>query len=265
MKSRQPAFATNASSSSAKRRAAEVMRSYKSAGEADCVVAYSGGKDSAAVLMFATTLFKLRPVALLVDNGFIPDEVKDAARGFCDRIEVALKIATFDLAPFAADSLHSTRPSLPCQRCIRTVFREAAKLCQELDTKLIITGHRFPPLSFKVDEFTGATEPSGCVSVAPLLAIKLPEKEQLDMVRAAGWRDLNIVGNTSNCQLIGYAEERFFGAYNYNPHIYEVSKEIRAGFYSRAHGVEKVTRPVLSQAHQAAVSDRLRLAQREPH
>jgi len=241
------------------------MRSYKSAGEADCVVAYSGGKDSAAVLMFATTLFKLRPVALLVDNGFIPDEVKDAARGFCDRIEVALKIATFDLAPFAADSLHSTRPSLPCQRCIRTVFREAAKLCQELDTKLIITGHRFPPLSFKVDEFTGATEPSGCVSVAPLLAIKLPEKEQLDMVRAAGWRDLNIVGNTSNCQLIGYAEERFFGAYNYNPHIYEVSKEIRAGFYSRAHGVEKVTRPVLSQAHQAAVSDRLRLAQREPH
>jgi hypothetical protein len=85
--------------------------------------------------------------------------------------------------------------------------------------------------------------------VSPLLALAEPEALQMNRIRRAGWQEIKIAGNTSNCQLIGYVESRFFDRSGYSPHIYEVSREIRAGFYDREYGIRKVERPKLTKEH----------------
>ncbi|MGB6531435.1 MAG: hypothetical protein WBF33_25285 [Candidatus Nitrosopolaris sp.] len=40
-------------------------------------ISTTGGKDSAAVLLTAVERYNLHPLAVLVDNGFIPSEVEE--------------------------------------------------------------------------------------------------------------------------------------------------------------------------------------------
>jgi hypothetical protein len=139
------------------------------------------------------------------------------------------------------------------------VFSVIAADCQVMNINLVIAGYRFPPLQFPLSVCTNRQEHSGIVCVAPLLALRLPETEQLRLLEEAGWRATRIAGNTSNCQLIGYVEEVIIDRIGYSPHIYEVSKEIRAGFYSRAEGMRKLERPNLSEQHRRDVIQKLNL------
>lgn len=238
--------------------ARERIREKRGGSDYDCVVAFSGGKDSAAALMLAQQEFGLRPIAVLVDNGFIPHEVKASAKAFCKRAGAPLLIREIDIAPAARSSLRNGVKTVPCTSCMRGIFGRIVEDCRALGTRLVIGGHRFPPLAFSVQGFTRdqADEDIMCVSV--LLACRIPESEQLAMIHSAGWRRPQIAGNTSNCRLIGYVEREFYLRNGYNLHVYEVSKEIRAGFYSRQEGFEKLGCPTLTDDHRLFVEDRLR-------
>jgi hypothetical protein len=226
-------------------------------GNPDCVLAYSGGKDSAAALMVAVDEYGLRPLAVLADNGFIPAEVVEASTHFCAQFGVSLVARTFPLARIAAAGLRHRRPAIPCRSCMRSVFALIADEARARGTRLVIAGYRFPPLAFPVSAFTRRREDEDVVCVAPLLAAGTPEAEQLGRLEQAGWRRMRIAGNTSNCRLIGYVEEVFYDRVGYNPHVFEVSSEIRAGFYSREAGMRKLERPALTPAHRAEVVAKL--------
>lgn len=228
-------------------------------GNPNCIVAYSGGKDSAAVLLTAIERYNLRPLAFLVDNGFIPPEVQKASQEFCDRLGVPLAIRTLELSKSAAADLQQQNPKMPCHSCIRGVFTLIAKECKERNLHLVVGGYRFPPLEFSLNMATGIPEHSNIVCVSPLLALRNSEEEQLEKIKRAGWHKINIAGNTSNCKLIGYIEEVLFDKIGYNPHIYEVSKEIRAGFYTREIGMKKISKPKLTHQHREDVELKLGL------
>jgi PP-loop superfamily ATP-utilizing enzyme len=236
-----------------------IISEYAKSTGPNCIIAYSGGKDSAAALLIAIEKYKLHPIAILVDNGFIPEEVQEASKDFCAQFGVPLKIRTIEIAESASKSIKGKSQTVPCQSCIRHIFRKMAEACEEYKVRLVIGGHRFPPLSFPLSVCTGHAEHVHFVCASPLLAQRMKESDQIDKIRAAGWKSIDIAGNTSNCRLIGYFEETFYDRFGYNPHIYEVSKEIRAGFYSREQGMHKVEKPILSRTHREEVISKLNL------
>ena len=239
------------------RRLLDVVQSCRGEGTPDAVVAYSGGKDSALTLLLAVKELHLRPIAVLVDNGFIPDEVKDNARTFCARFGVELVIETIDIRQVARESLASSSGKIPCTSCIGGVFAAMAKTCRTYGVRLILSGHRFPPLAYPVSGFTKRDADNGFFCASPLLARGLSEAEQMQWIRDAGWQPTAMAGNTSNCKLIGVVEQHLYDVQGFNPHIYEVSKEIRAGFYDRRTGFGKVDRPEISAEHLQWVRERM--------
>lgn len=240
------------------RKLLDVVAACRGTGTPDCVLAFSGGKDSALTLLLAVKELDLHPIAVLVDNGFIPDEVKDNASAFCARFGVSLVIEKIDIRSIARESLQSASGRIPCSSCISGVFAAMAKTCRALNLRLILSGHRFPPLAYPVSGFTKRETDNGFICASPLLARKLTEAEQMQWIRDAGWKPVSMAGNTSNCKLIGVVEQHLYDVQGFNPHIYEVSKEIRAGFYDRKVGFEKVDRPEITPEHQQWVLDRLR-------
>ncbi len=58
----------------------------------DCVVGISGGKDSLYTLYLAVKKFKLRPLAVCIDNGFLTDEAKQIIIKACKKLDVDLVI-----------------------------------------------------------------------------------------------------------------------------------------------------------------------------
>ncbi|GAB3628696.1 adenine nucleotide alpha hydrolase [Pandoraea terrae] len=235
----------------------EVVSTYRGAGTPDSVLAFSGGKDSALALWLAVNELKLKPVAVLVDNGFIPDAVKENGRALCARFGVDLVIETIDIRRAARESLQSTDGKIPCTSCIGGVFAAMAKTCRARNLRLILSGHRFPPLAYPVSAFTKRNEDNAFMCASPLLSRRMSESEQLALIRAAGWHSVAIAGNTSNCKLIGVVEQHLYDVYGYNPHIFEVSKEIRAGFYDRRVGFRKVERPRIAPEHLHWVQSRM--------
>lgn len=241
-----------------------LVEQYRGKDKPDCVVAYSGGKDSAAALLTAIEQYGLRPIAVLVDNGFIPTIVQDSARNFCSHLNVPLLIKTITLTDATANAIKNGFKSIPCQSCIHNIFTQIAHVCEEYKLNLVIGGHRFPPLFFNLSNVTNCPEHNNIIGLSPLLSLGMAEAEQLEKIKQAGWTKFSIAGNTSNCQLIGVIEEMYYDRFGYNLHIYEVSKEIRAGFYSREQGMKKIARPIVTDKHREYVLSKVGL-DREEH
>jgi predicted PP-loop superfamily ATPase len=235
----------------------ETVQAYRTNGTPDSVLAFSGGKDSALALLLAVKELNLKPLAILVDNGFIPEEVQVNGRKFCEGLGVQLVVEKIDIRHVARSSLQSTSGEIPCTSCIGGIFAKMARACRDHQLRLIIGGHRFPPLTYPVSAFTKRAEDQQFACVSPLLARRLPEAQQLELIEAAGWKKVSIAGNTSNCKLIGVVEEHLYDVHGYNPHLFEVSKEIRAGFYGREDGYGKVDRPRITAEHRDWVQQRL--------
>lgn len=241
----------------APQRILELTRTHRKDSTPDSVLAFSGGKDSALAALLAVRELKLKPLAVLVDNGFIPDEVKQNGAAFCASLGIDMVVEKIDIREAARASLETTSGKIPCTSCIRGVFAAMARACREHDLRLIIGGHRFPPLAYPVSAYTKQDADGQYVCISPLLARRLSEPQQLAMLDQAGWRPVEIAGNTSNCKLIGVVEEHLYDVHDYNPHLFEVSKEIRAGFYGRDEGYRKVERPKIDPEHRKWVEDRL--------
>lgn len=56
----------------------------------DCIVGISGGKDSLYTLYLAVRKFKLKPLAVCIDNGFLTDEAKNIITYACKKLDVDL-------------------------------------------------------------------------------------------------------------------------------------------------------------------------------
>jgi hypothetical protein len=72
----------------------EVLSSRPRAGEYDCVVPISGGKDSTFILRYVVKELGLRPLAVSYDSGFQTAIARENVRTACTRLSVPLVVAT---------------------------------------------------------------------------------------------------------------------------------------------------------------------------
>ena len=64
---------TAANQAKLKEEMAAIINQHKGQGEYDCIVAFSGGKDSSYILMMLTQEYGLKCLAITIDNGFISE------------------------------------------------------------------------------------------------------------------------------------------------------------------------------------------------
>lgn len=107
----------------------------------DAVVAFSGGKDSTVSLYLARKKFNLDVVAVLVDNGFIPEAVIKNGRSFCKKMGVRLVILDINFAPYVKIMMDEDfKNGYPCYKCTEMFHEEIQKYCVSNRINRIILG-----------------------------------------------------------------------------------------------------------------------------
>jgi len=117
----------------------------------DCLVCYSGGKDSTYTLIQAKEKYGLNPLAFTLDNGFISQKAKENIEMMCDSLGVDLitvkpkskqmnrVFKTVLTQRVFAENVMS-RLSAACHACITFVNYKAIQIALEKDIKIIISG-----------------------------------------------------------------------------------------------------------------------------
>ena len=106
--------------------------------EHDCVVLYSGGKDSTYMLYQLRDL-GVKPLVFFLDNGFISEEAKANIHRVVDLVGVDLVVGTTPhMNEIFVDSIN--RFANVCNGCFKTIYTLAANLANERGIRYIFTG-----------------------------------------------------------------------------------------------------------------------------
>jgi amino acid adenylation domain-containing protein len=115
---------------------AESARSNSS--EYDCLMLFSGGKDSSYALCRLVEM-GVSVYAFTLDNGFISDSAKENIRKVSEQLGVPVEFATTPaMNDIFRDSL--MRFSNVCQGCFKTIYTLSMKRAHELRIPIIVTG-----------------------------------------------------------------------------------------------------------------------------
>lgn len=107
-------------------------------GEYDCLVLYSGGKDS-TFMLYKISELGLKPLAFTLDNGFLSEEAKANIRRVVQSLGVDHVFgSTPHMNDIFVDSLKQF--SNVCNGCFKTIYTLATNLAHEKRIRYIVTG-----------------------------------------------------------------------------------------------------------------------------
>jgi hypothetical protein len=117
-------------------------------GNYDCIVPLSGGRDSSYVLAYVVDELKMRPLALSVDNGFMPDETRQNIANTVrilgvDHIYVSQRATMGTFTQTLRAWKHRPDPAMIaflCNGCHGSIKGAIMKAARENDVHLIIGG-----------------------------------------------------------------------------------------------------------------------------
>ena len=160
------------------------------------IVAFSGGNDSAACLIYLVKSIGVECIAVMMDNGFIPDAVRQRAIDLCRQLGVKLSIESFALVDMLPNGFCD-----PCSYCIPVILESLALKARNCRSIAIATGHLYPP-SFEILR-AGTTR---IIKTAPLYIDDIHEKKRGGLLKNTAWDEEIFFGPSSNCTLMGYLE-----------------------------------------------------------
>jgi PP-loop superfamily ATP-utilizing enzyme len=205
----------------------------------DAVVGFSGGKDSAVSLITARRQFNLEVTAVLVQNGFIPQQVVENGRKLCNMLDVELVVLEIDFAPHVKDMMDNNfKTGYPCYKCGDMFHREIQNYCVQNRINRIIMGrnwwHWIEPevrsTRWLTDEATGMK-----LQLFSLpFVLQLTEKDVYRILDEIGWSTVKIHGNSTNCILPGLVEYQVHQNLGYHPELHLLSREVITGFLDKA-------------------------------
>ena len=105
----------------------------------DCIMLYSGGKDSTYALCRLVKDFSLRVLVFSFDNGYISEQAKQNIRNVCSSLNVDLVFETSQgMNDIFRESL--SRFSNVCNGCFKTIYTMALNLALKYGVKMLVTG-----------------------------------------------------------------------------------------------------------------------------
>jgi non-ribosomal peptide synthase protein (TIGR01720 family) len=108
-------------------------------GKYDCMVLYSGGKDSTYMLYQLVKELGMTPLVFSHDNGYISEEAKDNIRRVTDDLNVDLVFGqTPQMNAIFVDSLR--RHSNVCDGCFKVIYTLSINMAREKGIHTIFTG-----------------------------------------------------------------------------------------------------------------------------
>ncbi|MDD2390799.1 MAG: hypothetical protein PHP23_13825 [Desulfobacterales bacterium] len=245
----------------------------------DCVVSLSGGKDSLGILHIAKNVLHLNPVAVFIDNGFIPEQLFKNAFNAADAMGVELQIVKDDdFAKVFRKILLTKKPFYYCRICHAMIDRHVRETARKNDLRLILGGFTKGQNYLRMRELYGIFKDTDRVtieemageydyikemfpnlavyfhrkykeiaSISPFWYIKWSEDELIDFlaehygfsIPTKSWPD-----RSSNClfnYVAQYMAEKKFG---YSQHEVELSTLIRNGEITRERAIEILNTPI---------------------
>lgn len=108
-------------------------------GKYDCIVLYSGGKDSSYMLYQLVKTFGATPLVFSIDNGYISEEAKQNIRHVTEDLGVDLIFgSTPHMNAVFVDSL--MRHDNVCDGCFKVIYTLSINLARQKGIKYIFTG-----------------------------------------------------------------------------------------------------------------------------
>ena len=204
----------------------------------DAVVAFSGGKDSAAALYLARKKFGLNVVAVLVANGFIPEPVINKGRSFCESLGVELVVLNIDLAPYVKEMMDQDfKNGYPCYKCGTMFHKEIQEYCVQNRINRVILGRNWwrwlEPEVRSVRWVTDEESGMRLQFFSLPFALQVTEQSVLKMLDEIGWSPVKIHGNSTNCLIPGLVEYQIYKRLGYHPELNLLSREVIAGFLDK--------------------------------
>lgn len=211
----------------------------------DAVVAFSGGKDSTVSLLLARKKFGLNVVAVLVDNGFIPESVIENGRAFCNRMGTELVIVRIAFAQHLKDMMDDDfRSSYPCYKCTEMFHEELRKYCVRNRVNRVILGRNWWRwLEPEVRCVRWVRDKDSGLNIQFLslpFALQLDENSVRSMLKEVGWSPVKIHGNSTNCLIPGLVEYTLYKRLGYHPELNLLSREVIAGYLEKERAKEEL-------------------------
>lgn len=203
----------------------------------DAVVAFSGGKDSTVSLYLARKKFNLDVVAVLVDNGFIPEKVIENGRSFCKKMGVRLVILDINFAPYVKIMMDEDfKNGYPCYKCTEMFHEEIQKYCVSNRINRIILGRNWWRWLEPVRSVRWLKDEKSGLNIQFLslpFALQLTENSVKTMLEKEGWSPVKIHGNSTNCLIPGLVEYTLYKRLGYHPELNLLSREVITGYLDR--------------------------------
>jgi len=262
----------------------------------DCVVLFSGGKDSSLALLKLRREFDLKVLACTLDNGFLSDIAYQNVGRIVDALEVdhifikpnkrliTELYRTSLTEPFDDQTVRYSTSA--CGSCISIVLALGAEEARmrgaplmaggwtpgQLTHEPIVSGlflediclRHFGPLRLSSPALANSlerylpTRGSFPPLFNPLYCQQYKEAEALETLADFGWQRPNDTDSCStNCRLNGFLVLDHIAKYGYHPYEYELTHHVRTGQMSRADAIDKFSRLRVSRAALDLISSAL--------
>ena len=204
----------------------------------DAVVAYSGGKDSTVSLSIAVQDYHLKVLAVLVDNGFIPQEVIDNSTEICSKLGVPFKVVKFDFIPKLKElKKDNFAKGYPCNVCTIIFHDVITKVCVDERVNRVILGRNWWRLLDPKVKAIRIVQPPGVDFSIEFMslpfALQMKEEDQQKYLQRVGWIRKNIYGDSTNCLIPGLVEKTVYDRIGYHPELNLLSREVITGFIKK--------------------------------
>lgn len=215
--------------------------------EIDAILGFSGGKDSTATLSYLAYNTDLKIEAVLVDNGFIPEFVKEYCTKMCNNAGVKFTILKFDFSNEINNILNDTDKinTYPCVTCTKVFKEMLTNYAAEKKCNKVILGRNFwsriePELTSKNINISKSGTKVDFYYLPFLLHWTI--EDTMKYLNKIGWeRDFeDIDGASTNCLVPSLVEKKFKTIAGNHPETALLAHETIVGFLTREKALEEL-------------------------